>query len=125
MTVRKTQQRDAIRRIFEQAERPLSVAEVLALGQEDVPTLNQATVYRTVNLLEGEGYLVRLMHPEAGTLFERKDTGHHHHFYCRKCELVFDLPGCCVSDQEHVPAGFVTESHELAFRGICRECAGV
>lgn len=118
---RQTQQRAAIRAAFCEPGRPLTVSEVLERAQETVPSLNQATVYRNLNLLVKNGWLIRIAHPEAGSLYERAGRGHHHHFYCRSCSCVFELPGCPLPDY-HGPAGYVTEGHALFFHGLCREC---
>lgn len=118
---RSTQQREAIRGVFRLDGRPLGVPEVLARARETVPSLNQATVYRNLNLLVTDGWLTRVAHPEAGTLYERAGKDHHHHFYCRRCSRLFELPGCPLPEV-HGPAGCRTEGHELFLHGLCREC---
>ena len=118
---RSTQQREAIRAVFRLDGRPLGVSEVLARARETVPSLNQATVYRNLNLLVTDGWLTRVAHPEAGTLYERAGKDHHHHFYCRRCSRVFELPGCPLPEH-HGPDGCLTEGHELFLHGLCRTC---
>ncbi len=120
---RRTVQRQAIRGVFERVERPLGIAETLALAREAVPSLDQATVYRTLNRLVAEGWLRRLSHPEAGTVHERAGKPHHHHFYCRRCQQLWDLPGCPLAAGLPAPPGYVTEGHEVYLRGVCRRCA--
>lgn len=119
---RNTRQREAIRAVFRLDGRPLSVSEVLTRAQKVVPSLNPATVYRNLNLLVADGWLVQVTHPEAGTLYERADKDHHHHFYCRRCSRLFELPGCPLPGHT-APDGFLTEGHELFLHGLCRECA--
>jgi len=118
---RNTQQREAIRAVFRLDGRPLTVSEVLARARKAVPSLNQATVYRNLNLLVTDGWLTRVAHPEAGTLYERAGKDHHHHFYCRRCSRVFELSGCPLPEH-HGPDGCLTEGHELFLHGLCREC---
>lgn len=120
---RRTPQREAIRNVFRRDPRPLGVAEILERAQAEVPALNQATVYRTVNMLVNDGWLTRVVHSEVGALYECAGKGHHHHFYCRQCRRVFELAGCPLSDGMSVPAGFTAEGHELFLHGLCRECA--
>jgi len=48
---RQTRQRDAIFGVIQDAAGPLTVAEIHSRGQETVPGLGIATVYRTVKLL--------------------------------------------------------------------------
>jgi len=119
---RKTQQRTAIIHAIEQEDRPLRVGEILNLGREDVPTLDQATVYRNLNRLVDEGAVLRINHPTLGALYERAGKKHHHHFHCRICDRLLELPGCAFDDKGQTPKGFRIESHELFLYGVCSEC---
>ncbi len=120
---RKTTQKEAMRDVFRQLDRPLGIEEILKAGRERVPALNLATVYRNVKLFLEEGWLVRFNHPTLGTLYERTGKDHHHHFYCRICERVFELPGCALNEKQATPEGFVTESHEIFLSGVCMSCS--
>jgi Fur family ferric uptake transcriptional regulator len=121
---RKTTQKEAIEEVFRQLDRPLGIEEILATARERVPGLNQATVYRNVKLSVEEGRLLRLNHPTLGTLYERTGKEHHHHFHCRACNRVIEIPGCALNEEQAVPAGFVAESHEVFLFGICSSCSG-
>lgn len=106
---RKTSQRAAIEQVFCQLDRPLGIEEILETGRMAVESLNQATVYRNVKLLLENGWLKQVCHPSLGTLYERTGKGHHHHFHCRVCNRVYDLPGCALNEREarslRVPRG--------------------
>lgn len=119
---RKTIQRQAILQALTEANRPLRVAEILAMGREAAPTLDQATVYRNLNRLVEERVALRIVHPDLGTLFEIAGKGHHHHFHCRVCDRVLELPGCALEADHHAPKGFRVESHELYLSGVCAAC---
>ena len=119
---RNTTQRMAIEKVFRQHERPLSVDEVLEYGCKIVESLNQSTVYRNLKILTNEGWLERILHPSLGTLYERTGKGHHHHFHCRECKRVFELPGCALKEEDVAPDGFVVEDHEIFLFGICPSC---
>ncbi len=121
---RNTPQRAAIRALFRHDSRPLSVVEILDRAQEQIPGLNQATVYRTVSMLLEDGWLTRITHSEVGALYERSGKEHHHHFYCRGCTRVFELPGCPLPGGVQTPPGFAAEGHELFLRGLCAGCNG-
>ena len=54
---RKTKQRDAVRAILADAERPLSVDELLKAASRRVKGLGVATVYRAVAALLNEGWI--------------------------------------------------------------------
>lgn len=119
---RRTTQRTAIEQVFCQQDRPLTIEEILEYGRDMVESLNQATVYRNIKLLLGNGWLRQFRHPLLGTLYERTAKGHHHHFHCRVCNRVYDLPGCPLNGQDPGLPGFRVEDHELFLFGVCPEC---
>lgn len=122
---RKTVQRDAIQEVFLRKNRPLRVEEILEFGRSAVESLNQATVYRNLKLLVESGWLRTIHHPEAGTLYERAEKEHHHHFHCRSCDRVFELPGCALNERKSTPPGFIAEGHEVFLFGLCSSCRKV
>lgn len=119
---RKTVQRDAIQEVFRQKDQPLGVEEILRIGRGLVESLNQATVYRNLKILVEKGYLKVISHPELGTLYERAEKGHHHHFHCRSCDRLYDLPGCGLNEKKTTPPGFLIEGHEVNLFGVCSSC---
>ena len=121
--MRSTKQKQAIDEIFHSVNRPLSVDEITELARKEVPSINAATVYRNLKTLVETGELTRISSSEAGTLYELNHTGHHHHFHCRTCGKTFDLPGCPLATNPHLPEGFTADSHELFYYGICAECS--
>ncbi len=121
--IRQTKQRKVLQDIFLKENRPLGVEEILSLGREQVTSLNQATVYRNLKLMVEEGWLERLAHEAFGTLYERADKEHHHHFLCRSCNRAFDLPGCALDHDNASLSGFQVENHEIYLFGICPSCS--
>ena len=118
-----TNQRDAIRAAFDAAERPLSAREAHDAARTASRRVGLATVYRNLRALVDEGYLVEVDLPGTATHYERADLAHHHHFYCRTCQRVYDLaPGCAGSLRRLTPRGFEVESHELILYGYCDRC---
>jgi len=121
---RNTNQRQAIMEVFLGHNRPLGTEEILAEGVKIIASLNQATVYRNLKLLLEEGWLVKIQHPTLGALYERNGKRHHHHFHCRVCDRLYDLPGCGLSRNHRTAPGFQTEGHEVFLYGVCAECKG-
>lgn len=119
---RRTRQRDAIWNAVERAQRPLGTEEILGEAQKEVENLGIATVYRTVKALVEEGRLVHVNLPGMPPRYEKSGLHHHHHFYCRKCDRLFELEGCAVKRSADVPEGFEVEEHELTLYGRCAEC---
>ncbi len=120
---RKTRQRDAIRQVFEDMPRPLAPFEVLAAGRARVSGLGMATVYRTINALVDDGWLVPVELPGEAPRYERSGAAHHHHFRCRDCTQVFEIEGCPGNFAALAPPGFQLEAHEIVLYGRCAACA--
>jgi Fur family ferric uptake transcriptional regulator len=120
--IRKTRQSKIIREVLESARRPLSPREIQERALEDVPSLGIATVYRALNTLSEEGSIRPVQVPGKPARYEVTGKGHHHHFCCRECERIFDMPGCVHAVEDLAPEGFVTEAHEILLYGVCQEC---
>lgn len=125
-TERRTKQQQAIERVINASKRPLSPGEVLAHAQRQSESLSLATVYRALKRLEEDGTIARVEIAGQPTRFEseRAASQHHHHFVCRGCDRVFDIPGCAHGVEGLAPAGFRVESHEIVLFGLCEQCAG-
>jgi len=121
-SMRKTKQREAIRRALLRAERPLSPEELLTEAQRSVETLSLATVYRPLRSLEESGFLRPVAIPDRAPRYERSGREHHHHFCCRSCDRVFDVPGCPGNVEEIAPDGFDVDGHEVVLYGRCDSC---
>lgn len=119
---RNTRQRAAIRKVFEEIDRPLSPQEVLRYAQRDVAGLGIATVYRNLKALVDDGSLIHVQLPGEAPLYESAGKAHHHHFLCDRCHRVFDLDNCSLSTQQLAHRKFKALRHELTLYGICADC---
>ena len=123
MGVRKTNQREAIRRAFAGAGRPVGPVELHAAAARELPRLGIATVYRAIkDLLEG-GELVQVEVPGQAPRYELAGGTHHHHFHCRACGRSYCLDGCTATLDSLTPPGFQLEGHDISLHGLCRDCA--
>lgn len=120
---RTTRQRGAIRRAFQRAGRPLSPAEVLEDARREVGGIGVATVYRNIRSLIDEGWLASVELPGEVTRYELAGLGHHHHFRCRSCDQIFDVPCTLVDAACDLPEGFSLERHEMVLHGTCDHCS--
>jgi Fur family transcriptional regulator, ferric uptake regulator len=120
---RKTKQRDALVRVLEDAERPLSIGELLDAASKRVDGLGVATVYRAVAALLEEGQIDAVEIPGEPVRYERADKGHHHHFQCERCERVFDVAGCLDNLRRLAPPKFRVREHAVTLYGLCAACA--
>jgi Fur family ferric uptake transcriptional regulator len=122
---RSTTQRDAIWAALQGAVGPLLPEEILAVAKRRCRSLGLATVYRALQRFEDEGRADRVTSGNGRVRFEIA-RGHHHHFECRDCERVYDVPGCLRSPrslERTLPAGFRLETHEVRLEGLCADCA--
>jgi len=121
---RNTPQRDAIRSLFTPEGRPLSPAEILEIASRQIPTLSQATVYRTLRALEQAGEIVAVEFPSEPARYEMAGKDHHHHFRCESCGKAFEAHGCAGDLSPMVPSGFTVTRHEITLYGLCDRCSG-
>lgn len=127
LVTRQTIQRQVILRVLDEAPGPLTPQELLARAREAHGGLGLATVYRTLSAMEAQGGVVAVHLPNEGTRYEPAGRGHHHHFRCRNCEVVFELPTTCpvvALEGARLPGGFQVTGHELLLSGFCPHCAG-
>lgn len=122
MAQRQTRQRTAIREALDGAARPLSPEEVLEAAKDSVPSLSIATVYRALRSLEDSGFIRPVAIPDQPPRYERTGLAHHHHFFCRECDRVFDVPGCPGNVENLAPQGFTVDGHDVVLFGTCRGC---
>ncbi len=122
MSQRNTAQRAAILDVLTGAEAPLSIEQILARGQQTVPTLSQATVYRILKRLQSRGDVVTVQLPGRTPLYELSGKGHHHFFRCRRCEQMYEVTGCDGLVDQLVPRGFSLEDHDVFLYGLCADC---
>jgi Fur family ferric uptake transcriptional regulator len=121
---RNTRQRGAIRRALQRASRPLTPNEILGDARHEVAGLGVATVYRNIRALLEERWLVAVELVGEPARYELAGRPHHHHFRCRICERVFDVPCTTTSFDDVLPEGFRLEKHEVVLHGRCAECSG-
>ncbi len=120
--VRTTQQRKAIYNALANGDRPLSVAEVFELAQNEVSGLGIATVYRNLKALQEEGKVRQVDLPGQPPRWE-VPASHHHHFLCRTCDKLFEIHGCPENINHLLPVGYTLEEHDILLRGQCDVCA--
>lgn len=122
---RQTPQRIAIEQSFAIAGRPLSPQEILDAAREQVPSLNLATVYRTLKRMVEDESIHPVELPGESARYELQSAAehHHHHFRCRSCDAVFDLEGCVEGLKKLLPKGFRMTGHDIVLYGFCAACS--
>jgi len=119
-----TQQKVALTRVLQRAERPLTPMEICRAGKKEIPRLGIATVYRALKQLVEEGGCGSWRSREPRRTTNQRERQHHHFFFCRHCRHVYNLVGCVHGVGGLAPAGFAVEGHEIVLYGECAECGG-
>jgi Fur family ferric uptake transcriptional regulator len=121
---RNTQQKEAIRKVFAEAERPLSPEEALQQAQLRRRGISIATVYRSLKVLVEDGWLKPVQVPGETTRYELASKDHHHHFHCKECGNIYELESCPAPIKPKLPRGFRVTGHEFFLYGSCQACSG-
>src|SRR3712207_5078183 len=115
--MRKTQQREAIRRALGESADPVSAQELHArLGG----TVGLATVYRNLQRLAEEGVADALRRSTGEQAFRVCGGGHHHHLTCRACGRVEEVRDCSLDRWASAVArryGFTGVEHHAELSG--------
>ena len=84
------------------------------------------SVHNVLNDLAAAGIIRRIEPAGSPARYERRVADNHHHAVCTNCNAISDVD-CVVG---HAPcltpsdtAGFVLQSAEVVFWGLCAECA--
>uniref|UniRef100_B8HQH7 Ferric uptake regulator, Fur family n=1 Tax=Cyanothece sp. (strain PCC 7425 / ATCC 29141) TaxID=395961 RepID=B8HQH7_CYAP4 len=90
---------------------------------ETAPTSSQATVYTSLQALCEVG-LVREVLLEEGVRRYDANITPHHHFRCRCCGRIQDVPWQGLQELVigQVLPGVQVESYEVTLRGCCEQC---
>lgn len=101
-----------------------TASEIYQIAQEEMPALNQATIYRVLDFFCALNLVTRS--DIAGrTVYEFAPDTPHHHLICRHCGQVGVLEAHYFEElsthllTEH---GFKADLKHLAIHGVCAHC---
>lgn len=84
---------------------------------------DEASVYRTMQLLRGAGLLEEIHVAGERPKFSLAH-GHHHHIVCNTCGRVAHIPCERITAPQTLPKDFATvHDHDVTFHGLCKKCA--
>ena len=98
-----------------------SVEEISREVNRRVPLASRATVYNTVAALESAGLISAVTFEDGVTRYDA-NLEPHHHFVCRICGTVADVPAGRVDVRVALREDHKMEEFELTMRGICSDC---
>jgi len=121
---RMTSQRLAILHTLRHAGTHLSPREVYKQAKQELPTLTQPTVYRTLEFLAENG-LARPSQTGNGHLMYEIGGNDHHHIVCRLCGDEIEVEHAVL---EHLYrnlesiSGYIRIDSHMTFFGVCPSC---
>lgn len=97
----------------------LAADEVFARARRGLPELSRATVYNTFAVFVEAGML-QVVESRGAVLYDPD----HHHFRCRSCDRLYDVPvegveGLRISGASE----FVVDQTTVLLRGLCPLCS--
>ena len=121
---RLTRQRKAVLEVVKHAENHPDAAWVYSEVRKMVSSISLGTVYRTLDALVEDGYLMPLSSPGEALRYEANLDGHLH-LICRACneffDIVYPLPDLLSQVKTNYP-DFEIEDVQVAYHGVCPKC---
>ncbi|APV43372.1 Fur family transcriptional regulator, ferric uptake regulator [Dehalogenimonas formicexedens] len=121
---RLTPQRRVILDILHHEDAHLTADALYEQVKDKVAGVDRSTVYRTLDLLESLGLVVKA-EIHGAHVYHHSEEGHHHHLKCRACGKVVELPEEALEALEKSlleKHGFAADLHHHVITGLCAEC---
>ena len=121
--LRITPQRFAVYANLLRREDHPTVEQILEDVNAELPIASKASVYSALTILR-EVNLVREVLLDEGVTRYDANVNPHHHFVCRKCGSIHDLPWQTFScfDLGQLENNLQAESYEVTVKGLCKPC---
>ncbi|WP_135257352.1 manganese-dependent transcriptional regulator PerR [Thermus caldilimi] len=121
---RLTRQRKAVLEVVKRAHNHPDAAWIYQEVRKVVPKVSLGTIYRTLEALVEEGYLIPITKAGEATRYDA-NLHPHLHLVCRGCGAIVDLevalPDLLTPVQEAYPHLEVREV-EVTYKGLCPTC---
>lgn len=120
-----TRVRLAVLKLFESADKPVDVAEVINYLRQNKIKADPATAFRIIKNFTDRGLTRQISFHEGKFRYELADQTEHHHFVCENCGAIEDISDCKIETLEKnifKKKGLIIKRHSLEFFGICKNC---
>lgn len=121
---RLTRQRKAVLEVVKRAHNHPDAAWIYQEVRKVVPKVSLGTIYRTLEALVEEGYLIPITKAGEATRYDA-NLHPHLHLICERCgaivDLEVDLPDLLTPVQEANPH-LEVRGVEVIYRGLCPTC---
>ncbi len=125
LSLKATPARIAVLTYLEKSGTPLDIASIIEYLKKKNIKVDQATVFRIINLFTSRGLTRQIQLQEGKFRYEVASKPDHHHLICKKCGQIEDISDCKISKLEkeiETKKKFKIVSHSLEFFGICEDC---
>ncbi|HAT03518.1 MAG TPA: hypothetical protein DCS29_01935 [Candidatus Magasanikbacteria bacterium] len=86
-----------------------------------IPQVNQASVYRTFEILETLNLITPTIKIDGQQYYEKHDESHHHHhIICKRCKKT-KCVDCNITTSSI--SGFTQITHATVLVGVCNSCS--
>jgi Fur family peroxide stress response transcriptional regulator len=116
-----THQRLAILRFLAETKDHPTASEIYEELRKEYPTISQATVYSTLELLRKVGQIRELSIRGDKACFDPGGRPHYH-LFCRRCRRVLDVQISCPPLEDASLEGHRVEEVQLYLYGVCADC---
>jgi Fur family ferric uptake transcriptional regulator len=100
----------------------MTTVAIHTAAARSLPKLSVVTVYRVLHAFEMEGVINAVTIPDAVPHYELA-RGHHHHFFCRACRQVLDIPCDGHPAPPRIAPRFKVEEQQVVLVGLCADLA--
>ena len=122
---RRTEQRQLVLEIIQQAEEHLDVDEIYRQARQKAPSISLSTVYRSLQLFKELKLIEEHQFDGVRRCYETTSQSKHHHLVCLGCGRVFEFH--CPSTERlksriSKQGGFKVTGAEVRLVGYCPDC---
>jgi len=117
-----THQRLAVYRVLLETDAHPDADTIFRQLRPHYPALSAATVYNTLELLEGLGLVKKVGSPGTSRRFDA-NRHPHHHLWCERCHSLSDVE-FDAAPAVSLPPGvdFEVSDFSIQFSGLCAQC---
>ena len=121
---RMTRQRQIILDELSKVKTHPTADEIYRMVRQKIPNISLGTVYRNLEIMAGEGLILKLEAAGSQKRFDA-DTSNHYHLRCVRCGSVIDLKMEPIEAIKKAIEGFndcKIMNYKLEFTGVCKKC---
>ena len=122
---RRTAPRRALAELITAQDGHFTAAGLVAAARAERLGAGRATVFRTLEALEGLGVVERIDLPSGEHAYVACEPAHHHHIVCSQCGRSRDIEDAgwrAVVDDIERRTGYRIDDHRLELFGRCPDC---